>query len=612
MLYFVSMLPRLSLLLAPDVLLQFAALVGTIIFGFHPLFANKLFLPIERAASRFARRKTAALLTLALAPLALRLAFLPIAPRPWPVIHDEFSYLLAADTFAHGRVTNPPHALSQFFDTFHVVQTPTYASKYPPAQGAFLALGQLLGSPWIGVLISMSLAYAAGLWMLYGWLPPRWALLGAIFLILQFDPFGQWANSYWGGFVSLIGGALLIGAYPRIKHSLAALTKISSSPDAEPDADAATRQRLSRRCIVNAIIMAIGAAILANSRPFEGLLLCIPVAVALLTTLFNSRAGNTRAHDQTNFTRYAAAPAALILIPTLAFMAYYNFRVTGHANQFPYTVYARQHDAVPSFVWGKFRTPSAPQNRQMQIFYEQAEHDLLTGRVWNGHPQILFRDIYQTAAALSWFWGRLIVMALVLGLAWTIHDRRVRLLIIEAAVCFAGLCISTWLFPHYTGPFIAVIFCLAIQTMRHLRHVSLIRKPTGVGLTRELVIAMLAITSVRVYTQLQTREPNNSLAVSRASEIANLNPGLPGIMRGGIVGALDAMPGDHLVIVSYSPDHFTHQEWVYNSADIDHSKIVWARDLPGTDLAPLLHYFSTRHIWLFTPDTSPPSLSPFK
>ncbi len=601
------MLPRLSLLLAPDVLLQFAALIGTIVFGFHPLFANRLFRPIERAASAFARRKTVVLLTLALAPLVLRLAFLPIAPPPTPVIHDEFSYLLAADTFAHGRLTNPPHPLAQFFDTFHVIQSPTYASKYPPAQGAFLALGQLFGSPWAGVLLSMSLAYAAALWMLYGWLPPRWALLGAILLILQFDPFGQWANSYWGGFVSLIGGALLIGAYPRLKHSFAALTKISND-----NADTSTRHRLCRYCILNSAIMAIGAAILANSRPFEGLLLCIPVAVALLITLFKSRAHTPRSPSPQIFARLIALPAALIFLATLSFMAYYNFRLTGHATQFPYTVYARQHDAVPSFVWGKFRTPSTPQNPQMRIFYEQAEHDLLTARVWNSHPQVIFQDIYQAASALSWFWGRLTVMALVLGLAWTIHDRRVRLLIIEAAVCFAGLCISTWLFPHYTGPFVAVIFCLATQTMRHLRHVSLIRKPTGVGLTRELVIAMLAITSVRLYTQLHTREENNSPAVSRASEIANLNSGLPGIMRAGIVGTLNDMPGDHLIIVRYAPDHFTHQEWVYNSADIDHSKIVWARDLPDTDLAPLLHYFSARHVWLFTPDTTPPSLSPYK
>ena len=48
-----------------------------------------------------------------------------------------------------------------------------------------------------------------------------------------------------------------------------------------------------------------------------------------------------------------------------------------------------------------------------------------------------------------------------------------------------------------------------------------------------------------------------------------------------LVKQLDAMPNAQLVMVRYAPDHPPFIDWVYNTADIDHAKTVWAREIAG-------------------------------
>jgi len=523
----------------------------------------------ERFLGRLARRRGLSVLAVGVAAIALRLAILPWSPVPKPFVHDEFANLLAADTFASGRLTNPTHPMWVYFESFHITQQPTYMSMYFPAQGMVLAAGKVLtGNPWLGVVLSAGLMCAAICWMLQAWLPPGWALAGGALAVMRLALFSYWVDSYYGGAVAAIGGALVVGALPRV-------------------------MRTAR--IRDGLAMALGVAILANSRPYEGLLLSIPVACALVWW-----AGTKARPAASVCLRRAVAPAALLLM-VAGMAAYYNHRVFGSALTLPYQVNRATYASAPVFLWQQPRPEPVYRHKVMREFYSKWEMgDFLYARTWTG---FLHGTAQKLGIVLFFFFGMALFPPLIL-LPRVLRDRRVRFLVAAGAVYGAGLSVNAWLFPHYVAPFTCALYALLLQAMRHLRVWRPGHQPLGLALVRIIPVVCLMLAGLRLCSEpLRLNIPRWPTMWYGTAPL--------GPPRAHVVAQLEGYAGPQLAIVRYAPHHAPFDDWVYNAADIDQSKVVWAREMETRNSLELLRYFRDRRAWLVEPDSNPPRISPY-
>lgn len=542
-----------------------------------PRAGKRWFRAVERAFLSLARRKRLAVLVVGVATLVIRLAILPVVPMPHPFSPDDFSFLLAAKTFLLGRLTNPTPAMWTHFETIHVTMIPTYMSMYFPGEGLVLAAGKLLtGHYWYGILITDALMCAAICWMLQQWLPPGWALLGGIICILRIGLFSEWVNSYsTAGTIAALGGALVLGALPRLlKH-----TRFGDG-----------------------LLMGIGMALLMLTRPYEGLLLCLPVAFVLGRWAFF---GGKNRPTTTVLIRRAALPL-LIVIATGAWMGYYDYRAFGSPLTPPYKLDRAQYAVATYFVWQSPRPERHYRHRMIERFYTHAELSY-------------YNEVHSLRGYLPTTLGKAIIgilffagFALVPPLLMTrrvLRDRRVRFLVICMLALIAGLAIENYLLPYYMAPFTAVFYALGLQAMRHLRHWKPVGQPVGLMVTRLCVLLCVLLAGVRLYAKPLHLIPPEWPAVGW---LANwYGPGPYGWQRAQVQTRLEAMPGKDLVLVEYAKDHVSVDQWIYNDPDLNTAKVIWAWDMtPAQNLALIQHY-SGRKVWLVQPDTTPVKLTPY-
>jgi len=515
---------------------------------------------VERFGTSIARRRRLAAVVCGLLVLLVRAAELPRLPIPEPWIHDEFANLLAADTFASGRLTNVTNPMWEHFESFHIIQFPTYMSVYPPGQGLVLAAGQVFfGHPWWGVFFSTGLFCCALCWMLQGWLPPGWAFLGGLLVAMRIGVFSGLMNSYSGTSLAGIGGALALGALPRI---------------------------IQHPRVRHAVFMALGLAILANTRPFEGLVLGIPVAGALLFWMVARKPGLRVSIAK------VALPMALVLLPAGLATCYYCWRVTQNPFQMPYQLGRDTYAVAPLFLWQPLRPEPVYRHEVMRKFYVEWEPGFQNAMGENSLDGWLLAAHSKVSRAWHFYLGFALTLPL-MAFPCVIRDRRVRFFLLSAPVMLIGLALARYTQPNYLPPMAGVCYVIVLQSMRHMRQWRVCGHQAGLVLVRGVGFVCCAAFLGHAITPYA-------------------DPPYPGnLERAQVLRRLESLSGRQLVVVRYSPEHDVVKDWVYNRADIDNAKVVWAREMGPTDDRQLLRYFHDRTVWLVEPDQQPPRLSPY-
>lgn len=480
-----------------------------------------------------------------------------------PRFHDEFSHLLAAETFLRCRLTNPTPPQWEHFETFHVLSTPTRMSKYPPGQGLLLATGMLLGGhPIVGSWIGVGLMGAAITWMLMAWFPARWASLAGLLAVVRYGVVGMpevadWGQSYWGGQLAAAGGALVLGAIPRVVRA--------------PTAGAGWA-------------FGTGLALLVLTRPYEGLLM---TGAAVLAFSLGPRGDGRLGHIQS--LRRPLLRTVIVLALTASALGYYNKRVTGSIVLPPYLAYERAYGYTPLFVFQSPRPAPEYRHEVMQDFYRRwAARPYEAMRHWStlwAELRLRLRNLWRWYLGLTW------TLPAAVGLLLTRGDARRLSLGASIGVGGANL-VSTYSLPHYLAPATGALMILVAGAVFRAWSADGWKRRAGRVATVALVLATVG--------DLLHRLPDHAR-----------DPRVWERRRAAIEHTLAATASPDLILVRYRPGHSYHEEWVYNHADLRESPVIWARSMGPVADRELTEAFSNRKTWLLEVGGSRFSLHPY-
>jgi hypothetical protein len=285
--------------------------------------------------------------------------------------------------------------------------------------------------------------------------------------------------------------------------------------------------------------------------------------------------------------RGVVAPFVVLMALGAAAMLVYNDAVTGSWREMPYTAYTRMKDSTPIFALGvPSAAPTSDTSAKTRTFYANR-------RVWTPRGAAMYGYFIATFVLFLIPAASLVPFAL---LPLATGDSHARLALASLVGIGLGMALTTWHLFHYAAPATAAVLAVYGACLHLLGTLRLGRRRVG----RPLVAALLVVFALTVPWDV---------AVGSAK-----GKKVPGWRTHRVVIA-DSLGrrGPSLVFVRYAPTHPTSDEWVYNSADIDASPVVWAHDMGPEANAELLRYYPRRHAWTLDVDqaTGPFTVRPY-
>jgi len=274
----------------------------------------------------------------------------------------------------------------------------------------------------------------------------------------------------------------------------------------------------------------------------------------------------------------AAVPAAVVLLPAIALSLLQNKQVTDSWTTLPYDLSRYQYGVPTDFSWRANPQPHRELTREQQFQYKMQTSFRPSG------PETIQTYLQRLEYRVR-FYRFFFLPALYVALPFFFSAlRQFRFVWVALTLLLFSLGVNFYPFfeVHYLGALTCLFVLVSVTALDRI----------NADAARLIVYVCLAH-----FMFWYGRSFFDQPAPAR---------------RAAIDRQLAQSSGQQLVFVRYWPQHIFQDEWVYNAADIDHARVVWARDLGSSEDQKLMRYYPGRSAWLLEPDAMPPKLTRYQ